>query len=120
LPRETTTKPPEDRHGEAKRNARLRAAVIVTIPTGCRLNLESDHAVEQYWFHPNGWVSATLGAKNGAVCAPILQYRQLPDGDVEIFDRSGTLYVWRDIQLEADTLTVGCSGQIKKFKISEQ
>jgi len=46
------------------------------IPINRRLELMSDTAVGQYQFYAEGYVSATLGEKGGAVFAPILEYRR--------------------------------------------
>ncbi len=87
------------------------------LPTNCQLELISDSVVEQYRFHEQEYVAATLGTKGGPVCAPLLQYKALTDNSIEIYDHNGSIAVWSNIQVDADTVHVQCSGKTKTFWI---
>jgi hypothetical protein len=86
----------------------------------CRLELISDTAIEQYWFSPNGHVSATLGTKNGPVCAPLYQYKALTNDSIQIFDDKGSIAVWSNIQVQADRMQVERAGEGIMFRIERK
>ena len=90
------------------------------VPTNCKIELISDIAIEQFWFHAQDYVSATLGTKSGPVCAPLLKYKVLSDDSIELFDQNGTIAVWTGIKVDAETLQVECRGEIRLFTITRQ
>ena len=90
------------------------------MPTNCKIELLSAFVIEQYWFHANDHVSATLGTKGGPVCAPLLQYKILSDNSIELYDQSGTIAVWTHIKASPDNLQVECLGKRKLFTITRQ
>lgn len=90
----------------------------VPFPLECTITLVSDTEVEEYWFHPGNSVSATLGEKGGAVCAPLLTYKVLEERRVEIIWPGGSCSTWDDIQVDGDRIRVRCRGQEKVFAIA--
>jgi len=77
----------------------------------------SDTAVGQYQFYAEGYVSATLGEKGGAVFAPILEYKIVGNNSVELLSRGESFELWSDVQIVEDTLYVTSRGRKLTFKI---
>jgi len=89
------------------------------LPIGRQLNLVSDTLVGSYSFHPAGHVSATIGAKNGPLAAPVFSYRVTSEDSVEIIDSNGRIERWDGIRVEGDLLHVECNGQPRTFIIGK-
>lgn len=87
------------------------------VPIGQRLDLISETNIETYWFQPTGFVSATLGERNGPVCAPVFQYSVLSDDSIEIADSERVIATWTRIEIDGDVLRAECNGKIKTFRI---
>lgn len=87
------------------------------VPIGVGLELRSESSVAQYWFHEGGAVSATLGSRGGAVCAPILKFNIVGPKSIEIHGPSGIVTVWENIRAVGRELHVECSGANLVFKI---
>jgi hypothetical protein len=87
------------------------------VPIGQRLDLISETDIETYWFQPAGTVSATLGERNGPVCAPVFQYSVLSDDSIEIADSERVIATWTRIEIDGDALRAECNGKIKTFRI---
>lgn len=87
------------------------------VPINRRLELVSDVLVGQYWFRPDGHVSATLGEKEGAVCAPILEYKVISSTSVELLLEGKSFDFWTEIQCDGDVLKVKTRGQQLTFKV---
>jgi hypothetical protein len=87
------------------------------VPFGVGLDLRSESSVAQYWFHAGGAVSATLGSRGGAVCAPILKFNILGPKSIEIHGPGGIVTVWENIRAVGRELHVECSGANLVFEI---
>ena len=84
-----------------------------------KLELQDEGLLEQFWFAEGGHVVATLGTKNGAVCAPVLRYKITDDDAVEITSFDGArLYRWEQAQVRGNVLIVLCEGISKRFSIT--
>jgi len=92
--------------------------MTTVVPTGCTLELVSETAVGQYRFGPDGSVSATIGMKDGPVCAPAWVYRVVSDTSIELSREGERLELWTEIQRVDDALHVTCSGSRLTFRIS--
>jgi hypothetical protein len=87
------------------------------VPIDQRLDLISETDIETYWFQPTGTISATLGERNGPVCAPVFQYSVLSNDSIEIADSERVIAVWTRIEVDGDVLRAECNGQPKTFRI---
>ena len=96
----------------------MNATDIIRSLFQAQLELQDDRLIEQLWFTEDSRVAATLGEKNGPTCGPMLSYRVENETTVVISDHSGDLsYIWTDLVLTGDTLTVQCARHTKVFKI---
>ena len=86
------------------------------ILAGSQLVRLDDEAVEQLWFHlgDNG-VAATLGTRNGPVCAPILQYTVTDDGKVQFSDHHSILFTWESVELLDGVLIAKCNQRVHRY-----
>jgi len=92
---------------------------ILNLIINKRLDLIGNIIVEQFWFSSDDIVVATLGSKD-VVCAPILYYKIIGNGALQILDDSGSIYYeWTSIELKSNILEVDCNGTRKKFSISD-
>jgi len=82
-----------------------------------KLELQDSKLLEQFWFTDDRHVTATVGEKNGPVCAPILVYRITESGSIVIGDGKSDWYQWEDIQVEGNVLRVRCGERAKDFTI---
>ena len=87
------------------------------IPTNRRLELVSETLVGSYRFSEDGTVSATLGEKDGAVFAPILEYRVTSDNSIELLLNAEPFDVWTEIQMTGDTLHLNARGRALAFQV---
>lgn len=76
----------------------------------CKLELISELSVGQYYFHSNGYVSATIGEKDGWICAPLYQYKLLSENSLEIFNVDGCIESWSNIKVESNIVHVQRNG----------
>lgn len=89
----------------------------MTIPIGPRLVLISETDIETYRFQPAGHVAATLGTKNGPVCAPILAYSVLSADSIRLVHSDEVAMTWTNIEIDGDVLRAECQGRVKTFRI---
>ena len=87
------------------------------IPLGRRLALISETDIETYRFQPAGHVAATLGTKNGPVCAPILAYSVLSADSIRLVHGDDVAITWTNIEIDGDVLRAECEGRVKTFRI---
>ena len=87
------------------------------VPIGQRLDLISETDIETYWFEPAGAVSATLGKRDGPVCAPLFQYSVLSEDGIELSSSERVIATWTRIEVDGEVLRAECNGQIKTFRI---
>lgn len=87
------------------------------VPIGQRLDLISETDIETYWFQPAGAVSATLGKRDGPVCAPLFQYSVLSEDSIELSSSERVIATWTRIEIDGDVLRAECDGRIKTFRI---
>ncbi|MCE9551937.1 MAG: hypothetical protein K8T91_00970 [Planctomycetes bacterium] len=97
----------------------MTAAEVIESLIGARLELQDDLQVGQYWFGRHGYVAATLGVKNGGVCAPLFEYRIKDNETVEIgpIGPGGPMWQWEQLQINGDILTVLFNGKPRSFEI---
>lgn len=88
---------------------------ILAMP--CKLDLISELSVGQYNFHANGYVSATIGEKDGWICAPLYQYKLLSENSLEIFNVDGCVELWSNIKVESDIVHVEQNGICLSFSL---
>lgn len=81
---------------------------ILAMP--CKLDLKSELSVGQYNFHANGYVSATIGEKDGWITAPLYQYKLLSENSLEIFNVDGCVELWSNIKVESNIVHVQRNG----------
>lgn len=87
------------------------------IPVGRRLALVSETDIETYRFQTTGHVAATLGTKNGPVCAPLLTYSVLSADSIRLLHSDDAAITWTNIEIDGDVLRTECEGRIKAFRI---
>jgi|GEM_PF-3311538 len=89
--------------------------------SGLILDLRDQDRVNWYLFHPDGYVSATIGKRNRYLTGP-LYYWKLQKDNLEIFstpDGSKIVDRLRFINANSDNVTVrDINGIVKTFKIS--
>ena len=83
----------------------------------CKLELISELSVGQYCFHSNGYVSATIGEKDGWICAPLYQYKLLSENSLEIFNEAGCVEFWSNINVESKIVRVERNGICLSFSL---
>jgi len=87
------------------------------LPIDHQLKLVSDANIGNYCFRPTGHVTATLGERNGPVCAPVFDYRVRSDGSVEVNDSSGRIELWSSLRIDGNLLHVERNGEPCSFTI---
>jgi len=82
------------------------------------MELEDSVSEEWYMFHANGYVSATLGMKKGAMTAPLFLWR-ISRGKLQIFEKKDIIYDELTlVSMDSATIVVRNSlGAIERFKI---
>jgi len=84
-----------------------------------KLELLGENTLEQFCFSDDSHIVATIGAKDGPVCGPILNYTVADDDAIEITQHDGTmLYRWARADLRDDILTVECDGISKRYSVT--
>jgi hypothetical protein len=84
-----------------------------------KLELLDENTLEQFCFSDDSHIVATIGAKDGPVCGPILNYTVADDDAIEITQHDGTmLYRWEQADLRDDILTVECDGISKRYSVT--
>jgi hypothetical protein len=91
--------------------------MIAPVPIEQRLELVSETAIETYWFTPTGAALATLGERDGPVCAPVLQCNVLSSDSIELADGERVIATWTRIEIDGDVLRAECNGKTKVFRI---
>lgn len=85
---------------------------------GKRLELIDEERIQQFWFQDDGYVSATLGTKDGGVCNPILRYEILGEDSLRIIDENAkTIFLWKDIVIDGNELRVTCNNVAEVYGI---
>src|SRR5215831_6940303 len=89
---------------------------IREILPGSQLVRLDEQTVEQFWFHvgDNG-VAATVGTRNGPVCAPILRYSITENGQVQFSDHHAILFTWESIELLDRVLVAKCDQRVHRY-----
>jgi len=83
---------------------------------GLQAELVDNERVETLSFN-GGSISATLGVKNGAVTAPILEYKITGESSLEI---SGIFSIkWENIEFEENRINVARNGEHVVYKITK-
>lgn len=71
---------------------------------GLRLSIVDENIIEDLGFSGDS-VIATIGTKDGAVCAPILDY-EITGKDSLVIDKESFNIKWSQIEFAGDTITV--------------
>jgi hypothetical protein len=82
---------------------------------GYLLELDSKTAVQQFWFTERGDAMATLGAKDGPVCGPIVSWKIDADGVLRIMLDDKTEMVLKKLKVSGDRYFVEEDGVQRQF-----
>lgn len=82
---------------------------------GLKLSIVDEHIIENLSFYDDS-ISSTLGSVNGAVCAPILQFKIIAK-DALVIDENGFNIQWNNIEINQHSISVNRNGKQAQYKI---
>jgi len=85
-----------------------------------RLELVDEKRIQQFGFQDDGYVSATLGMRDGFVCSPLLRYEVTGKDSLKMLDdKAEVVFVWKDIIVDGNELRVICNDVTEIYRIAE-
>ncbi|WP_226668054.1 hypothetical protein [Microbulbifer aggregans] len=81
----------------------------------CKFSVLDEKRVENFTFSGE-IICATIGMKNGPVCAPVLKY-EITGSDSLVIDKEDFNIQWTNIEFKGNTLSVVRNGVPTEYKI---
>ena len=82
---------------------------------GLKLSIIDETSIEDLGFSGDS-VIATIGTKDGPVCAPLLEY-EITGNDSLVIDKESFNIQWSQIELKEDTIAVIRNGTPTEYKV---